>query len=182
MTSNDQKISAVPSLMKWSYHACNKVQRDKFNEMGLSAVDLRDCCELLFQFIKLNTNNYNDPSFMEHDATLKMIKDEALVYGHVDCLSFAWELSGPWFEPYWYKGTACNRAARRGHLACLKYLHEVGCRWDSETCIQAAEGGHLDCLMYAHENGCPWDSRTSTSAAVNERLDCLRYAINNGLH
>lgn len=181
MTSNNQRISVVPSLVKWSYHACNKVQRDKYNEMDAPPVDLRDCCELLFQFIKLNTNKYNDPSSMLHEATLKMIINKALLYGHVDCLRFAWEISVPWFEQPWLRSRGCNQAARRGHLECLKYLHEMGCRWDSETCVQAAEGGHLDCLRYAHENGCPWDSRTSMSAALHEHLDCLKYALDNGL-
>ncbi|KAF0724970.1 balbiani ring protein 3-like [Aphis craccivora] len=78
----------------------------------------------------------------------RMANATGIIYRHVDCLSFAWELlSGPWFEQLWLKGTMCNRAARRGHLECLKYLHEVGCRWDSKTCVQAAKGGNLGCLI-----------------------------------
>ena len=35
-----------------------------------------------------------------------------------------------------------------------KYAHENGCPWDGYTCSKAAKGGHLECLKYAHENGC----------------------------
>ncbi len=51
----------------------------------------------------------------------------------------------------------CSNAAEYGHLDCLRYAHENGCRWNSNTCMFAAENGHFDCLRYAHENGCPWD-------------------------
>lgn len=190
MTSNDQRISVVPSLMKWSYHACNKIQRNKYNGMDVPAVDLRDCCESVFQFIKLNRNKFNDPQnnrpfSMVHFATrkklLKIIINKAPSYGHVDCLSFALEIKVPWFLHPWFKADeACAQAASRGHLECLKYADEMGCRWDSETCEKAAEGGHLDCLRYAHENGCPWSYKTCEKAAEGGHLECLKYAHENG--
>ncbi len=40
---------------------------------------------------------------------------------------------------------------KNGHLDCLRYAHENGCRWITTTCIFAALNGHLDCLRYAHE-------------------------------
>ncbi len=70
----------------------------------------------------------------------------------------------------------CSRAAKAGHLDCLKYAHEHGCPWDEDTCIRAAKGGHLDCLKYAHEHGCPWDEDTCSRAAKGGHLDCLKYA------
>ncbi|XP_050058445.1 uncharacterized protein LOC114122853 [Aphis gossypii] len=190
MTSNDQRISVVPSLMKWSYHACNKVQRNKYNGMDVPVVDLRDCCKSVFQFIKLNRNKFNDPQnnrpfSMVHFSTrkklLKIIINKAPLYGHVDCLSFALEIKVPWFLHPWLKADeACAQAASRGHLECLKYADEMGCRWDSETCEKAAEGGHLNCLRYAHENGCPWSYKTCEKAAGSGHLDCLKYAHENG--
>jgi len=29
-----------------------------------------------------------------------------------------------------------------------------GCPWGENTCSNAAENGHIECLKYAHENGC----------------------------
>jgi hypothetical protein len=79
-----------------------------------------------------------------------------------------------------YKCKTCDDAAEKGHLVCLRYLHEKGCPLDSWTCATASNNGHLDCLKYAHENGCPWDVRTCKYAAVGGHLDCLKYAHENG--
>ncbi|ATZ81240.1 ankyrin repeat domain-containing protein [Bodo saltans virus] len=74
----------------------------------------------------------------------------------------------------------CNAAAIKGHLGCLKYLHENGCHWDELTCVYAAYYGQLECLKYAHENGCPWNSITCKCALQNGNLECLKYARENG--
>ena len=39
----------------------------------------------------------------------------------------------------------------------LRYAHEHGCEWESDTCASAALGGHVEVLRYANEHGCPWD-------------------------
>ena len=36
----------------------------------------------------------------------------------------------------------------------MKYLHVKGCPWDEGTCKAAAEYGHLECLKYLHDKGC----------------------------
>ncbi len=46
--------------------------------------------------------------------------------------------------------------------------------------MEAAGGGHLDCLKYAHENGCKWDKWTWYEAARKGQLECLKYALENG--
>ena len=74
----------------------------------------------------------------------------------------------------------CACAAKNGHLDCLRYAHERGCRWDAETCEFAAEKGHLECLKYAHENGCPWNADTCEYAARNGHLEILKYACERG--
>ncbi|ATZ81241.1 ankyrin repeat/4HB MCP domain-containing protein [Bodo saltans virus] len=74
----------------------------------------------------------------------------------------------------------CINAASKGHLECLKYLHENGCYWDDRTCSYAAENGHLECLKYARENGCHWDTYTCSFAVLNDHLVCLKYAHKNG--
>jgi hypothetical protein len=72
-----------------------------------------------------------------------------------------------------------HNTAEKGHLECLRYLHENGCEWDENTCAYGALNGHLECVRYAHENGCPWDKRTCSCAAANGHLECLRYAHEN---
>ena len=74
------------------------------------------------------------------------------------------------------------------HLACLKYLHEIGCDWTPNTdetdegheytflCNAAALVGDLDCLKYLHENGCYWDYTALGEAANGGNIDCLKYA------
>jgi hypothetical protein len=32
----------------------------------------------------------------------------------------------------------------------IRYLREIGCKWNALTCRNAAYGGHLDCLKYLH--------------------------------
>ena len=79
-----------------------------------------------------------------------------------------------------WDASACSAAAWNGHLACLMYAHEQGCRWDASACSAAAWNGHLDCLMYAHEQGCTWDADTCYAAVWNGHLDCLMYAHEQG--
>jgi len=74
----------------------------------------------------------------------------------------------------------CREAAKLGNLTFLKYGHEHGALFDTETTFWAAYYGHLDCLRYGHENGCPWDIVVTTYAAINGHFDCLKYAIENG--
>ena len=75
---------------------------------------------------------------------------------------------------------ACSRAAKNGHIDCLKYAWALGCFWNSHTCAQAAWCGNLECLRFAHEHGCPWDDLTYVRAAMFGKLDCLRYALEQG--
>jgi hypothetical protein len=74
----------------------------------------------------------------------------------------------------------CEKAAKEGHLSCLRYAREDGCPWDVNTCWAAAEGGHLECLRYAREDGCPWDWVTCWATAEGRHLECLQYAHENG--
>lgn len=70
-------------------------------------------------------------------------------------------------------------AAHRGHLQCLRFLHECGYEWHKRTCVYAAASGHLPCLQYAHEQGCPWE-QTCAGAARTGQLGCLKYAHEQG--
>ena len=104
---------------------------------------------------------------------------------------------------------ACACAASKGHLECLKYLHEEAkAPWDSATanvsaanghlhileylverkydkfdayaCELAAREGHLDCLKYLHETAkAPWDYRAVRDAHENNQTECLQYLLDN---
>jgi len=62
----------------------------------------------------------------------------------------------------------------------LRYAHEHGCPWNSDTSHNAASGGHLKALRYAHEHDCPWDSLTFVRDAHGGHLEVLRYALEHG--
>ena len=78
---------------------------------------------------------------------------------------------------------ACARAAKNGHLECLKYLREevkAPSVFDKWACKLAAENGHLDCLKYLHETAkAPWDYRAVQVAHLNDHPDCLQYLLDN---
>ena len=67
-----------------------------------------------------------------------------------------------------------------GNLDCLKYAHECGCTWNTDTTAYAAQRGSLDCLKYLHENKCDWDDGACACAAVGGHLECLKYLHENG--
>ena len=80
----------------------------------------------------------------------------------------------PWDEE------TCSKAAKHGHLECLKYVHEkedvVGIVCLYGSCRISC----LECLKYAHENGCRWGKYTCMDAAANGQLGCLKYAHEKG--
>ena len=80
-------------------------------------------------------------------------------------------------------GELCCRtisdAARRGHLECMKYLHENGSWWTQDTTYIAAKNGHLECLRYIHKNSREWHPITTYFAALNGHLECLVYIYEN---
>ena len=82
-------------------------------------------------------------------------------------------------EGHAWNKRCCVYAAAGGQLSCLKYAHEQGCSWE-QTCAGAARTGHLACLRYAHEHGCWWDEMTCEMAAATGHLECLQYAHEQG--
>jgi hypothetical protein len=79
----------------------------------------------------------------------------------------------------WNNWTIEN-AASCGHLHIVKYCMEQKCPPRTEhTCAFAAQYGHLDVLKYLHEHGAPWDWRTCFFARKNNHLECLVYALDN---
>lgn len=70
-------------------------------------------------------------------------------------------------------------STRENSLECLKYLHNFGYEWNSNTCQQAAKCGRLEILEYLHENGCEWTSSTTQTAFEFGNYECLKYALDN---
>lgn len=73
----------------------------------------------------------------------------------------------------------CERAAKGGNLACLKFAHENGCPWHGSTvCMMADMNGHVDCLEYAEEQGCSWN-RTClrTTSLPLQSTNTAEYAL-----
>ena len=104
---------------------------------------------------------------------------------------------------------ACACAADKGHLECLKYLHEEAkapwtyhtASWAAENdhlhileylvesnydqfdrfaCWESAKHGHLDCLKYLHETAkAPWNFWAVQGAHNNNHTECLQYLLDN---
>ena len=79
------------------------------------------------------------------------------------------------------------KAARGGHLECLKYLRdECGCAWDARTCAAAASGGHVEVLSWAvynngtYKDGCPWDESACAAAVSGGHLNELQWLRREG--
>ena len=73
-----------------------------------------------------------------------------------------------------------TEAARAGNMACLKYLHEHDCEWNSFATIFAASGGHVEYFIYAHTHGCPVHESCMRLAACHNHLECLQYLHTSG--
>ena len=58
-----------------------------------------------------------------------------------------------------YSEYACERAARDGHLDCLKYLRETAkAPWDEDAVYDAHKNNHPECVQYLLDNNCPLPS------------------------
>ena len=101
----------------------------------------------------------------------------AALEGHLEVLKYLREeAEAPWD---WY---TANCSARNGHLHILEYLVERKYDKYKEwgACARAAEKGHLDCLKYLHETAkAPWNSLAVREAHENNHVDCVQYLLDN---
>jgi hypothetical protein len=97
--------------------------------------------------------------------------------GHLECLKYLREeVKAPWD---WRTATC---AAGNGHLHILEYLVErkYNKYYYYLACERAAEKGHLDCLKYLHETAkAPWDKEAVRYAHENKHPECLQYCLDN---
>lgn len=189
MAVNDETPYILPTLSKTAFHACTKVCRDKYYEKEVPNVDIQVCCEVLFEIMKLNSedgcfNLLGDKQSMfrkvQDRISMENICEEAAFHGHIECIKFARAMGVPWFCSAITGNTACERAITSGNMECLKYAFENGCPVNEETVGWAAWQGQLECLKYLHNNGIRWHPRTCTFAANRGHLNCLQYAYENG--
>jgi len=58
----------------------------------------------------------------------------------------------------------------------LRYAHEHGCAWHSDTCYYAARGGSVEVLRYTQEHGFPLDFNRCIAAALERgRAEVVEY-------
>ncbi len=127
--------------------------------------------------------------------------------GHLDILEYILEgqtednlkeAYGPMCVQYLF-----SASASAGHLHIVKYLHEKGFGWETNTIYEACQNDHFEVFKYAIENGCPyeaihppighikfmkyleereipWKYRACKDAASKGNLDALKYAHENG--
>ena len=80
--------------------------------------------------------------------------------GHLHILEYLVERKYDKYSEYvgdqaFYK-CACEMAARKGHLDCLKYLHETAkAPWNEGAVEKAHENNHPECVQYCLDNDCP---------------------------
>jgi len=196
MTANDERTYVIPSLLKSAYHACNKIQRNKYDELDAPDVNFRICCQSVFQIIKLNTESgcfdslgdrrsmYHKVLSFVHNKLIKNICEMAAFHGHIDCLKISREIGVPWCESSQWDQSECEPAEFHRLMYSRSYGHKLGFSsydsWAQSACDQAAVSGNLDCLIFAHENGSRWNIFTCCMAAAEGNLECLKYAYENG--
>ena len=73
-------------------------------------------------------------------------------------------------------------AASKGHLECLKYLHENKHEWHYDCTTFAAANGQLETLKYCVENGCVLSCAATSFAASMGQLECLKYCVEKGFN
>mgnify|MGYP001099855862 FL=1 len=101
------------------------------------------------------------------------ICETLIKYNHLECLKYA-------LDYYTKSVTYIQIAAERGHIDCLKFLHEQDSPWTHTALINAAEYGHLNCLKYGYEHGIQFPNNIINVIAHTEHIDCLKYVIDNG--
>ena len=77
-----------------------------------------------------------------------------------------------------WNGKTINAATRQGYLEMVKYCVANECPVNEDAFACAALKGHLECLKYLHEEvKAPWASLVLDFAHTNKHLECLRYAV-----
>jgi len=127
------------------------------------------------------------------------------MYGHIDCLQYAYSQGVPLLADLHQKAVSfnkinalecvvfahdrglpledeclCESAVSNENLELLKYLHENGCPWTAECFINVLDQRSKSILEYLCANECPWDSSVCHYAAENEDAFAVLYLLRHG--
>lgn len=149
--------------------------------------DHNHCLEYLYQQLNWPVTQQLFNLAVEHSSK-KCFDFLSSIGMYPDCITLyiAAEKSTTKFFRFLIESRRCQQTpfvtaiAARYHLKRLKFLHNAGFPWDTETCAEAASGNNLESLVYAHQNGCPWDETTCSMASQKGNLECLTYAHEHG--
>ena len=118
------------------------------------------------------------PSKEDTDYDIYDVMGDAAKAGRIDIIKYIIEQhSGNWGDLF--NQFTMRDAASAGQLHCVKYLHEMKCKWDSESTQAAAENGHYETLFYLAENGCPIHNDCLSYACGSGSVECVRYLHQN---
>lgn len=182
--ANEEK--GVFSLSKLAFNACHFTEQYEYNNKEVPLIDIQVCCKLLLEIVKLNSEdgrfNPNADRMSMFDKVKSICSNRRFEYictMAVDNGHIDCLQFAHNIGCKWDQST-CTKAAKCGFLKGLQFAHEHGCSWNESTCSEAAFSGNLDCLMYARANNCPWDESTCAQAALGGSIDCLRFAHEQG--
>jgi hypothetical protein len=102
--------------------------------------------------------------------------------GNLEMVKFIHENGCKWWGQSSVTGESVSEAAAsNGHVDCLIYAIENGCRHTYNAIAKAARNGHLNCIIAAHErNVSPSQEVCTDIAAFRGHMDCLKFLHENG--
>ncbi len=81
-------------------------------------------------------------------------------------------------------GTVYLRAASRGHVEIMEWVHSLpnSAKWvDAQTAFaMAASKGHVNVLAFLRQKNYDWYAGVIQNAATNDRVEATLFALNNG--
>jgi hypothetical protein len=96
----------------------------------------------------------------------------AIMYDHVNILEYSYEKG--FNDPY-----ILTVAIECGSIKCVKYLNQIGYKFDKYSYISAIIHGNLDLLKYIHQTDCIITKFDLTIAIEYRNLIILEYLLNN---
>lgn len=105
---------------------------------------------------------------------------ESLRVKHLDCFKYLLELGLEMTPEFTYKYINCGAQFEGHSLEILKFLHELGCPFNSETIESTIEHQKIECFEFVLSIGCPVSSTHLCMAASKNNLQMLKILIEQG--
>jgi hypothetical protein len=100
--------------------------------------------------------------------------ENAISKNNLDCIQYLFKIR-PNLINYENADEFCHKAAEKGNLLSLIFLHENGFPWDSYTTTVLSQNVSIECLEYAMVNGCPYNVELLYVASPA----CYKYVVEN---